>query len=102
MACAEVVIHALRTLEEARKAPFLTNRVKLVFASRKDLVRIRLVPSIDHDLVMGRVEDVVQSNRKLNSAESSAEVASNFCDRVYEILANFVADAPKFCFRKLS
>ncbi|GAA3117661.1 hypothetical protein GCM10020001_041830 [Nonomuraea salmonea] len=50
--------------------------VEGVAAAGEDLVDVRLVPGVEHDRVVRRVEDPVQRDRQLDDAEVRAEVAA--------------------------
>ena len=102
MAGTKVVVLTLRALEEARQAPFLTNGVEFIFAARKDLVRISLVPRVQHDLVVRSVEDIVQSYRELHHTESGTEVSANLGNGVHEKLAHFIRHLAESRFRQFA
>ena len=102
MACTEVVIDTLRPLQKARQSTLLANRVELIAASRENLVRICLVTSVDHNLVVRRVVHVVQGHSQFNSTKARPKVSADTSDRVDKILAHFVADATQLRFRKLA
>jgi hypothetical protein len=54
--------------------------MKLVASSRYDLVAIRLVANVPHDLITRRVENIMQGEREFSRAETGAEVATGLAD----------------------
>ena len=88
---AEHVVLALVALEEARNAALLPQRLESIAAAREQLVRIRLVSDVPHELVARRVEHVVQRHRELDHAESGADVTARARADVDERRTHFVA-----------
>ena len=79
---AEAVVFALRALGEAGEAAACAQGADAVAAAGQDLVRIGLVADVPDQLVIGRVEDVMQRDRQLDDAEAGAEMAAGHRDRV--------------------
>ena len=78
---AERVVFGLTTFRKTRQTAVLAHRVHLVFASGKDFVRIALVSDIPHQLVFGRVVNVVQRNRQFDRAQIAGEMPAGLPDR---------------------
>ena len=68
MGRAEGVIFALGTLGEAREATRLTQGADAITTTGEDLMRIGLMANIPDQTIIGRVEDIMQSNRQLDHA----------------------------------
>ena len=63
------VVGAFAGLREAGKAPVGAQRAEVLQASGDQLVRIRLMPHIEHDLILGAIEQAVQSQDNLDRAQ---------------------------------
>uniref|UniRef100_A0A0A9DP90 Uncharacterized protein n=1 Tax=Arundo donax TaxID=35708 RepID=A0A0A9DP90_ARUDO len=87
VADAERVVRALVALREPRQAGGLTDGVHPGPPAGEDLVRVRLVPDVPDDLVLGGVEHVVQRHGELHHAEARAQVAAGLGHRVHDLQA---------------
>ncbi len=76
VAGAEGVVRAFGALEEAGDALLLPERLHPRVAPGQELVRIALVPHVPDQLVLRRLEDVVQCDRQLDDPEAGADVAA--------------------------
>ncbi len=56
----ELVVRALLTLQKAAESPFLANRVEAIAPSGHQFMWVSLMPNVPDDLVVRRIEDVVQ------------------------------------------
>jgi hypothetical protein len=74
------VVHGLSTLWVTCKTFALSER-REVLATGQQFVNVRLVPSIENDRIVGRIEHAVDSYSGFNDAEVRAKVATRFCDR---------------------
>ncbi len=92
---AERVVFALGALGEAGQAAALAQRADAVAPAGEDLVRIGLVADVPDQLVVGRVEDVVQRDREFDDAEAGAEMAAGLGDGVDRLGAQFVGQLPQ-------
>jgi hypothetical protein len=92
MASAECVVLRLIAAQKARQAAQLFYRMKLVTATCQDLVRIGLMTDIPHKPVVGRVENVMHRDRKLDSAEAGTGVPAHTRTCVDNELADLVSD----------
>jgi hypothetical protein len=88
VAGAERVVLALGALEEARDPLLLPQRLHPVVAPGEQLVRVRLVPHVPHELVARRLERVVQRDGQLDHAEPGADVAARARAHVHEARAH--------------
>ena len=93
--CAEGIVFALRTLGEARQAPALTHGADAVTPTGDDFVRIALVPNVPNQLVLRRVEDVVNRDGQLHHAEARSKVSARGADSVDHFGAQFVGELAK-------
>ncbi len=91
MAYPKGIVLALVALGEARKATVQAIGGKIVAASGQYLMAVGLVAHVPYELVVGRIEDIVQSYRKLNHAQASPEMAAVHRHIVDDILPQFVA-----------
>ena len=89
---AERVVLALGALGEAGQAAALTQRADAVAPPGEDLVRIGLVADVPDQLVVGRVEHVVQRHREFHDAEAGAEMAAGLGDGVDGLGTQFVGE----------
>src|SRR5262249_34688231 len=83
---------ALRALGEAGESAALPERADAVAAARQDLVRIGLMTDVPDDLVIGRVEHMVERNRELDHAESRAQMPAGLGDGVDRLGAKLVGE----------
>src|ERR1044072_97319 len=82
MCRAEAVVLALRTFGEARQAAAGTQGTDAVAPTGQNLVRIRLMAYVPDELVSRRVENVVQSDREVDYAETCTPVSAGDGHRV--------------------
>lgn len=92
----EWVVFALRTLGEAGKATWLTQRVDAVAATGKDFVRVGLMPDIPDQFIIRCFEYSVQRNGQFDDAEAGTEVTASTRDRFDCRLTKFVGKLFKF------
>ena len=90
MGRAERVVNAFGALGEAGKPARLAQRADVVAAPRQDLVRVALMADIPDQLVVGRVEDMVQRDRQLDDAKARAEMAARDRDGGDRLLPQFL------------
>jgi len=87
---AEGIVFALRTLGEARKPAALTQRADAVTPPGDDLVRVALVAHVPHQLVVRRVEDIMDRDSQFDHAEAGAKVPARCADGVDHFGAQFI------------
>src|SRR6185437_12460451 len=92
MCCAETVVFAFRALGKPRKATALADCADAVAPPSQNLVRIRLVPDIPNQLVIGCVEDVVKGDGQFDDAQSGPEMSAGQCNRADRLIAQFVCN----------
>ena len=97
MADAERVVLAFAAGGEGREACVLFNGVQLVPPAREHLMRIRLVPHIPDQAVIGSVEHVMQGNRELDGAQSCGKMPAAGRDTMNQKLAQFPCQFGQFC-----
>ena len=92
---AEGIVFALRTLGEARKAPALAQGADPVTPAGDDLVGIALVPHVPDQLVLGRVEHIVDGDGQFDHAQPGPKVPARSADRVDHLGAQFIGELAK-------
>jgi hypothetical protein len=88
----EDVVLALGTSRKPADTAELPQRPKPIEAAGQELVRVRLVTRVPHDLVDGRVHESVQHDCQLDHAEGAAEVTTGMGDRLDDRSANLAAE----------
>ena len=71
----ERVVGRFRTPQELAHPAALADRGEAVDAARQDLVRVPLVPHVEHEAVVGRVEHEMDGREQLHRAEARREVS---------------------------
>ena len=99
---AERVVLALRAFGETRQAILLAQGADTVAAPGDDLVRIGLVADVEDDLVVRRVEHIVQRHGQFDHAKTRAEVTAGHGDGVDHFRAQFLRKLRKLVFGKLT
>jgi hypothetical protein len=89
---AEAVVRRLAPFGERREPVRLAHGGHPVPAAGEHLVRVRLVPDVPDDAVLGLVEHVVQRDGELDDPERRPEVAPGLRDVVDEIRAELLRD----------
>ena len=102
MRSAEGIVFALAALGEARQAAALTQGADTVAPSGQDLVRIALVADIPDELVLRRVEHVMDRHGQLDHAEARAEMPAAGTDRVDHLAAQFVGQLAQLILLELA
>ncbi len=92
---AERVIFALGALGEAGEAAAHAQRADAVAPAGQDLVRIALMPDVPDQLVLGRVEHIMDGCGELDHAEPGAQMAASDADRADRLLPQFVGQLPE-------
>src|SRR6266852_1167691 len=77
VASSERVVIRFVTTQETADAAILLNRRQQIATPGQNLVSVSLMAHIPHQPVMGRVERIMQRDRKLNRAQRSASVTSD-------------------------
>ena len=85
------VVRALGPLRIAGEATAGTE-LREVLTAGEQLVDVRLVPGVEDDGVVRRVEDAVQGDRQLDHAEIGAEVAAGARDVLDQELAHLAGE----------
>ena len=70
----------------------LTDRVKTIAAACDQLVRVALMPGVEHELIARGVENVVQREGQLDDAEVAAEVTADFRNDVDDAVADLLRE----------
>ena len=73
---AKRIVFALRAFGEAGKSATLPQRTDTITSSGYDLVWIGLMSNVPDQPVFGRVEHIVQSDRKLDHPKTGAQVTA--------------------------
>ena len=98
MPYAKRVVFGFAALGEARQTTVAAHGVHLVFAAGEDFVRIALVSDIPHQLVFGRVVNVVQRNRQFDRAQIAGEMSAGLPDRFQQKLSQLGGDLGQLFF----
>ena len=86
------VIRALAPLGKPAKAFVHPVGVKLVAATRQNLVPVGLMPNVPDYLVFGRIEDIMLGNSQLHNAQAGTKVAPLFTDDIDDELSQLIAN----------
>jgi len=78
--------------ERLVKPVFLADRAQARASAGQDLVGVGLVADVPDQLVLGRVEHIVQRSGKLDHTEACAEMATGDADRGDQFGAQFVRE----------
>src|SRR5690242_3496869 len=92
MANAKGVIDAFRSFWKSRQATIQPVGMEFVAPPSEDFMPICLMANVPHKLVVGGIENVMQSHRKLNNAQAGPEMAAIHRDIVNNELPQFVAE----------
>ena len=98
---AERIIFAFRALGEAGQATAFAQRADTVAPPGEDLMRIALVAHIPDQLVVGRVEHVVDRDRELDHTKSRAQMPTRDRDCIDHFRAEFIRQLFQLITRKL-
>ena len=101
VAAAESVVFALGHAREAADAPQFAFVAKGFAAPGDDLVGIGLMAHVPHDLVFGRIVNIVDSRRQFHGAETRRQVAGVDRALLDDVAAQFVAIGAQFLLREL-
>mmetsp|Transcript_1304 Transcript_1304/g.2257 ORF Transcript_1304/g.2257 Transcript_1304/m.2257 type:complete len:713 (-) Transcript_1304:371-2509(-) len=94
------VVLGLGHLAEAAQAVALPQPLEPLPAAREHLVRVALVGHVPDDLVLGRVEHVVQRHRQLHHAQRAGQVAPRLRDRLDHLPPQLIRKLLQFFDRK--
>ena len=92
----EAVVNAFVPLEEAGNASLLAQGIESVIAAGQQLVHVRLVPHVPHDLIVGCVEHVVQRKSQFNNAKARCQVTTVLCHLTNDGLADLRGEVVQF------
>ena len=95
------VVYALLALGEAGKPSLLAQRAEFVRASAQEFIGVTLMPDIEHDFVLGKLEYVKKRHRRFHRAEIGREMSAALGDRLIDDAAQFVAQDVEFASRTL-
>ena len=82
------VIGAFAGLGETGKASVGAQRAEVLQTSGDQLVRIRLMPHVEHDLILGAIEQAVQRQDDLDRAQRRSDVTAGFRGGGHDLLTN--------------
>jgi len=77
MRSAERIVFALAAFGETGQATFLAKRANTVASPRQDFMRIALMADVEDQLIVGRVEDRMNSDGHLNHAEARPQMPAS-------------------------
>ena len=92
---AECVVLALRSLGESADSVELPQGVKLGVPSGEEFMGVRLMSHIPNDVVVRRVEDVMQGNSQFNDSQIRGKMSAVFCDGADDRVTNFLGQLLK-------
>ena len=87
----EGVEDALLPLAEPAQSAKLPECVKLLTATGQQLVRIGLIAGIPDDLIVRRIEEIVQCDRQFDNPQIGGEMPSHAGDGQDDLLTDFLA-----------
>ena len=82
------VVGALAGLGEAGETAIGAKRAEILQTSGDQLVRIRLMPHVEHDLVLGAIEQAVQRQDDLDRAQRRGNMTTGFRGGGHNLLTN--------------
>src|SRR5665213_1097409 len=97
---AERVVFTLGALGETGKPVGLAQGANTVATSGEDLVGIGLMADIPNDLVVGRIEHIVQRHGEFDDAEPSAQMAARHRHRIDGFLPQLIGQLAQLPARK--
>ena len=83
------VVDAFARLRKARHSAELAQRVEIAQTARHDLVRIRLMPNIEKQLIVGAIEHAMACEDKFHHAQARGHMAPCVRGGSYDLLSNF-------------
>ena len=86
---AEGIVLAFGALGKAREPAGRAQGVKLFRAARKQFVHVTLMPHVEDEMILGRVEHPMQRKRQFHHAEIGSEVPAVFAHAKNEIVPDF-------------
>ena len=95
---AEGIVFALLASGEARETARDAQRVETVAPSGQQFVNVALMPDVEDDPVVRRVENAVQGEGQFDDAEIRGEVTPRLSDRVDQIFPDLSRKGPDLFF----
>ncbi len=99
---AEGIVFAFGALGEAAEASALPQRADAIAPPGQDLVRVALVADIPDELVLGRVENIVDRRGQFDHAQPRSQMAPRLPDGVDHFGAQFVGQLAKLVLPQLA
>ena len=90
MTNAEGVVVTFSAARKSGQTTRLSDACHALAAPGENFVRVSLMANIPDQPIMGRVEHVMQCNRKLNRAEASRQMATRFADGLNQKTTEFI------------
>lgn len=97
---AEGIVRALATLGEAGEAAGLAQGADTLAPAGEDLVRVGLAADIPDQAIFRRVELGMDRHRKLDHAETGAQMAAGHRYRIDGFGAQFIGELAQFVLRQ--
>ncbi len=91
MARIEGIVHTLFAFAEPAQPSVLPQGMELLAATGKQLMRIRLVAGIPHDLVLRGIQQIVERHRQFDDTEVRGEVPPDIGNSVDDLFPKFLA-----------
>ena len=91
-AAPKAVVFAFGTLGESGQAAAGAQGANAITPAGQNFVRISLMTDVPDQLVIGRVENVVQGHRQFDDAEACAEVTAGDGDCIDRFSAQFIGN----------
>ena len=89
---AEAIVFAFRALGETGQASALPQCSDPVPPSGQDFVRVGLVPDVPNQLVVGRVEYIMQCNGEFDDTQARAKMATGHRDGADRLGPQFICN----------
>src|SRR5687768_15530484 len=94
MTGAKRIVRALAAIKETTHAAGLAQLAEaLAAAAGEQLVDVALMRDVEHELVVGRIEDAMEANRELDDPEIGADMTSIFGGDRDEFLPDFLGQS---------
>ena len=102
MRCAKRIVFAFAALGEPAQPATLAQRADAITPPGQDLVRIALVADIPHQLVLRRVENIMDCGCQLDHAQSRSQMAPGGADGIDHFGAQFVGQLAELVLAQLA
>ncbi len=102
MSRTEGIVFAFSPLGKTGQAVLLAERAYAVAAAGQNLVRVGLVPNVPDNSIVGRVKDMMKSNRQFNNAQTGTQMTAGDGHRVDGLRPQFVGKLDQLFLSKVT